>query len=345
MIRLLKYDVLLETEQFIEWIELMALQGWFIKYIDEDSFFVHFEKGEPQNLKYCIFVHRYSKFKSDEFIEAANEQGWELVRKKGYGLYLFKSKLEDPIPLETDFIEVEKKNKSMFRSYLNDLLVYGFLLAFYSFKQNSNALIIFYGSFVFYILAVFIRRRYINSQDKAKKSQVAKWLRIYKSLLAFGFVLIAAFNAYQYAESRLVDDKVQTSGLIYQQNFQLPKTDVVKFEARKSLFSFTPRATSLIQYIDEQGYSRIIYTTQKPKPWLFSENDLDRYFETSQVYFPSSFNGLKEWKNEEGVRIYSRENQSNQYLTVFVQDQSIYTLHTLNFNYEEHLELLGRMGQ
>lgn len=340
MILIQKYDVLLEVDSFIQWIESMAAKGWQIKYINEDSFLVHFKKTEPQILKYSLYIQAYAKFSNDEFIDVAKLQGWELVSRKS-NLFLFKSSLEDPTPLETDINELENKQVDMIKNSQSNLLYFVALSLFWLFYKSFDFASITYLALGLYSIGIYGRRKCVRLTNTVKKVQFSKWIRYYNFTLIIFFSLFIAFNAYRSTDSKLVNYSPEVIPFNFSILPEIDNTIAFKYESKQSLFSLSPVQTTLIQYTDIHRYNRIIYITQKKIIW--DVKDIDQYLKSTQIFFTTNNNVLNEWKNEQDWIIYKNESDS-EYLSVFKRINTIYTLHTLNFNVEEHLELMKGLG-
>lgn len=136
-------------------LEKMSLKGW--KCIKFGGVCIHYEKIEPQALKYSVFfIPSLSQFdgtpleKQETLISMCEETGWEYICQWGK-MMIFCSSEENPTPIETDEnVKLESIHKSMKKEYLPTLIGMIFLLVISMYATYKNIYIRpeeFFGGF------------------------------------------------------------------------------------------------------------------------------------------------------------------------------------------------------
>ncbi len=143
----------------------MALKGW--KCTKFSNICIHYEKIEPQELKYdIIFIPSLSQFdgsptgKEQNLISMCEEAGWEYVCQWDKAM-VFCSSEENPTPIETDeLLKLENIHKSMKKEYLPFSIGLIFLLCISCFATYKDIYIrpeeFFGGSGIFHLSIIIL---------------------------------------------------------------------------------------------------------------------------------------------------------------------------------------------
>lgn len=145
-------------------LEEMSLKGW--KCTKFSSICIHYEKVEPQALKYdIIFIPSLSQFegtptqKQENLISMCEEVGWEYICQWDKAM-VFCSSEENPTPIETDeLLKLENIHKSMKKGYLPTSIGLIFLLCISCFATYKDIYIRpeqFFGGFGIFHLSITI---------------------------------------------------------------------------------------------------------------------------------------------------------------------------------------------
>jgi len=354
MYKLQKYDILLQANEFLKWIEDMANEGWFIQDIHEESNILKFKKDTPKKLHYILYHHDYKKSPSEDFLEAAQEQGWELVGEEilSKQIFLFKSELEDPIPLETDPEEIRIKIKQSINRSLLNFLIYLFIISLwviriFSPNASQNDAFIFvalYSLMAFRLLIALLRRSFVNKPESKWIGAASKFFVNVNHALPFVVVIFMLLIAYRHTHSVMVKTMIVPDSFVTVSELEDYGTSVQNELMSASQFSFDPSYTYFFQIPQEDGYTISLYQTRQ----TVSKNDLLKVFKDASVKAQWAWfsNGplltiLEE--TPESTTYWQAEN-SLEYLTLFIDGNMIYTLHTINLDLNQHRSVLERMG-
>lgn len=347
MIKVLKYDPYLQTDEFISWLESKALEGWYIVGLNQDNLWVKFRKGEPKRVRYSIFTIENSKlFNRDEFLEIAKAQGWKLVGNQVYlrELYLFVSEEESPIPLETDPVELDHKNQKLKRYALWSLGLSIFIIMIYLLPLGQGARFQWIPAMAYGYLALMhvvqaLRTGSALNKSKERRDFVARSVVTIRIAMVGGLMLLLLGLSIQFLH--LMQIKVEVNPLVHWE--AASQMEVVNESYTVSRFSFIPNATSMITIVEKDHLTRSIYQSKQSFLWLSDtsfheevDNELDwykydRYLKYELVNEVSLYRVVFQSKNE--MEFWSFVKRGN----------TILSLHTINLSQEEHETLLERM--
>lgn len=347
MIKALKYDPYLQTEDFVAWLEGLALEGWFIKGLNQDLLWVNFRKGEAKKVHYAIFTTESSKlFNREEFIEIAKYQGWTLVGNGTHlrELYLFISEEVEPMPLETDPIEIEHKNRKLKRYALWSIGLSVFIVLIYMLPRENGNVFQWFGAIAYTYLGLMhvvqaMRTGFAMDASKQKRDRIAKfvkWIRIAMasglSLLLIDVVLVSLHFS---------QIKVENNPLV---TWERPtQAEIVNESYAKSRLSLLPNETSMVTIVEEGQLTKSIFQSKQNYLWLsdlaFHER-VDKELDWFRYDPVLKYETIKEVALE---RVMFVSKSGMEYWSFLKQGSTILSLHTINLSFEEHQALLERM--
>lgn len=349
MIKALKYDPYLQTEDFIAWLEAYAREGWFIKGLNQDNLLVSFKKAEPQRVHYCVFSIENSKlFNRTEFLEIAKAQGWDVVGSQTYlrELYLFISHDENPIPLETDPIEQEHKNRKLKRYALWSVgLSIVIILIYLVPRKNGTYLqwsfVLAYSYLGLMHIVQALRTAYSSNPSELKRKRIANTVKMIRIMMVSGFmvVLIGAMGIFLHSSQV----EVKENPLI---ELNVPsQAELVNAAYTQSRFSFLPNATAMGTIVEEGELTKSIYQS-KQNYLMLSDLDFREIVDKELDWF--RYDPILKYEVIEGnslERVLLRSNNGVEYLSYIKRGNTIFSLHTINLTLEEHKSMLMKMEE
>lgn len=346
MLEVLKYDPYLQTEQCEKWLREKAAQGYFIRKLNADNIYVQFDKGEPKSVHYSIFYDSSRKFNKSEFIDVLYEQGWELVgESKSFNpIYLFMNESEYPIPLETDFSVIEFKQKKLLKSLI---INFAFAIAVISlniynlYKGINNYFSILINIYLAYIFFLDLFRFMMIRKSQEIKDKVVNIIRFGRRVVAFFGCIVFVLISLRFMEVNQIN--VRENYLVDQENESL-----INETYTKSVFSLNPNYTSFYIIENENGLNQIVYQTKFNMSWL-NPTSFKKYISNQTQYL--KYGSQQEYDLIESdsskfddITMYQSSNKQEFYS--FIQlNKSIYTLHTINLNQDEHIKILLELGK
>ena len=352
MIKALKYDPYLQTEDFIAWLEVYALEGWFIVGLNQDNLWVRFKRSEPKRVHYSVFAIENTKlFNLTEFLEIAKAQGWDVVGSQRYlrELYLFISLDENPIPLETDPIELEHKNRKLKRYALWSIGLSILVILIYLFPRNAGYAqdqrwvtlmpVIAYTYLAMLHLVQALRTAYSTNASEKKRIQISRTVKIIRFSMVSGFlmvlfvVVIAFFHNSQVEidENSLVDWEIP------------PQAELVHATYTQSRFSLLPNKSAMMTIVEEGQLTRSIYQA-KQNYVMLSSTDFHKIVDRELDWF--RYDPILKYEMIDGDtlgRVMLKSKSGMEYLSYIKRGDTILSLHTINLSLEEHQTLLDKM--
>lgn len=346
MIKVLKYDPYLQTIDFINWLESMANEGWFISGLNQDSIWVKFCKDEPKKVRYTIYAIENSKlFNKDEFFEIAEDMGWILVGESKYlrELYLFVNELEDPLPLETDPIEQVNKNQNLKRLAIWSIGFSVILIIIWCVQgvNNSSHWIPTIGYAYIALLHVIqaLRTAYASHPSRDKRHRVVRLiLRLRVAMLSsMVMILIGLGLNLAHTSQKTIDSNPLVA-------WNLPTNAKLLNESyTTSILEFMPNYTSFVTVFEEGKLTRSIYQT-KQSYLLLSKNEFKRLIDRGIDWFnydnALKFSTIRSTSNE---RVLLESKNKREFWSFVKKGNTLLTLHTINLTQEEHQALLSEM--
>lgn len=347
MIKALKYDPYLQTDEFISWLETKALEGWFITGLNQDNLWVKFRKAEPKKLHYTIFTIESSKlFNRDEFLEIAKAQGWTLV---GSGtrlreLYLFKSDEASPVPLETDPIELEHKNRKLKRYALWSIGLSILIVLIYLIPRQNGSYLQWFAVIAYSYLGLIhvvqaLRTGYALNASKQKRNRVAGIVKRIRFAMVTGFVLL--LMGVVLGSLHLAQIKVDVNPLV---DWKLPaQAELVSETYTQSRFSFLPNETAMMTIVEENQLTKSIFQSKQSHLWL-SDLDFHEIVDKELDWF--RYDRILKYEMIKEValhRVMLKSQSGMEYWSFIKCGNTILSLHTINLSLEEHQSLLDKM--
>lgn len=359
MYKLLPFDIYLQQKDFIEWIENLSLQGFFIQDIDENTLFVKFKKSEPQTIKYQLYFNLEQK-DNEEFLEQALNLGWELVNKSNStsSLLLFKSTVDQPKPLDSDFNEIAERlnhsiKKEQFSYFFYIVMIFILIYTYFKFDTKPNVLgaelNMLYFTIYFFILAYRFSsaiRKYaiyhLNQNTKTKIIRITRLLRILLPVFLITFTISICSNYFTAKQVQAAVHNDFVSSYDLNENYFTWGTPIER--STQSLFSITPTATYFYSSAQKDLYNVFIYQTRTFHLTELTSDDLIYIYYTETAIAPDLFVTLVlELKEKNYVR-FKNPYSDKDYLSIQYKNHVIYTLHTVNISLTEHLNILDKMG-
>lgn len=353
MIKFIKHDLFTQTDQFIYWIEEMAINGYFISNISESSIFVKFNKGTPQKLKYSIYFNDNYKSPNDDFFMDASNNGWETISKSEWGrcIYLFKSQSSDIDRFKSIFLnDVNNKIntlKMLIKRNLYPLIIILINLSnvFSDYILLNNLLSIFQILFILKTI-IFSLKYFIIKKNMSKiKSNFIFISGVILNILFFIVLcLISLALIYRISESKIIERQKVHFDYVLPQEIDSDNSKLINNIYKESLFSFNPRSTYLFEYVGNDGYTKMIYQTRAPITSSVS-NSFDSYMKAVNPEIQNNVLDIFEiLLQKENWILYNKKIDQTEYLSIFMKNEVFYTLHTVNVDYETHLLIVNCMG-
>lgn len=354
MIKALKYDPYLQTEDFIAWLEAYALEGWFIKGLNQDNLWVKFKRSESKRVHYSVFAIENSKlFNRTEFLEIAKAQGWDVVGDQTYlrELYLFISHDENPIPLETDPIELEHKNRKLKRYALwsiglSIVVIMIYLIprnVGYGYDQNQRWFtlmpVIAYTYLALLHLVQALRTAYSTNASEKKRFQISRTVKMIRFSMVTGFLMVLALvlMGFFHNSQTEIDENLLVE-------WEMPaQAELVHSSYTQSLFSVIPNETAMMTIVEEGKLTRSIYQS-KQNHILLSDIDFRKIVDKELDWF--RYDPILKYEVIDGnflERVQLKSNSGMEYLSYIKRGNTILSLHTINLSLEEHQALLVKM--
>lgn len=358
MYKLQKYDIFLQAGEFLRWIEDMALEGWFIQDIHEETILIKFKKDQARRLRYSLYHHEYKKAPSEDFLDAARDQGWELVGEENLKkqLFLFRSSLEDPIPLETDPEEIRIKIKQSINRNIFNVVLYVFILSIWFYRMISAdssspddtdaiVFIALYGFQLLRLILMLIRRKLVSTSGSKWNGIVSRIsIQINRSIPLF-IVIVLMFFAYRHTHAEMVKTTIVPDAFVTVSEMEGYGNSTQNELMTASQFSFDPSYTYFYQIPQADGYTISLYQTRQS----ILKNDVPEAFISASTraiwmlfgnvpllkVLEESPESITYWQAENGL----------EYLTLFLEGNVLYTLHTVNLDLKQHQTVVERMGQ
>ncbi len=352
MIKALKYDPYLQTEDFIAWLEAYALEGWFIVGLNQDNLWVKFKRSEPKRVHYSVFAIENTKlFNRTEFLEIAKAQGWDVVGSQTYlrELYLFISHEDNPIPLETDPIELEHKNRKLNRYALWSIGLSIVVIIIYLFPRNVGydqnqkwvtlMPVIAYTYLAMLHLVQALRTAYSTHASEKKRIQISRAVKMIRFSMVNGFLMVLALVMVVFFHASQMD--VDENLLV---DWELPtQAELVHSSYTQSLFSLMPNKTAMMTIVEEGQLTRSIYQA-KQNYILLSSVDFHEFIDKELDWF--RYDPILKFEMIDAnslERVLLKSNNGMEYLSYIKRGNTILSLHTINLSLEEHQALLDKM--
>ena len=348
MIKALKYDPYLQSTELIKWLENKAMDGWFIRKLNSDSLYVHFDKGSPKRVHYAIFYERSKHFNVEEFIRTLKEQGWKNIGsdRKNKNIYLFINEDENPIPIETDAIELSHKHERIRKSLTANLLTWLFVIAFNVLMTLGRGasvwdqlfLISMYGYVSFDELINVIRFSFVDHHDSAKRKKLANTARYARNalIMLISIVLLRAGLNYFHMNQRSVSANPILNISDYYSNVEF-----INERYTQSVFSVSPNATAFTAIVREGEPTQSIYQTKRQYLYL-SDKAFNKY--KKSVLSNSNIDGLEyQTIMDTDFELVLSDGVEN--LSVIRTGRTVFTLHTIHIALTEHQSMLEDMKE
>lgn len=352
MIKALKYDPYLQTEDFIAWLEEYALDGWFIAGLNQDNLWVKFKRSEPKRVHYSVFTIENTKlFNRTEFLEIAKAQGWDVVGSQRYlrELYLFISHDENPIPLETDPIEQEHKNRKLKRYALWSIGLSILVMLIYLFPRNAGYAqnqrwatlmpVIAYTYLAMLHLVQALRTAYSTNASEKKRIQISRTVKMIRFSMVSGFLMVLAVVVMAFFHNSQVD--IDENTLV---DWEIPpQAELVHSSYTRSLFSVMPNESAMMTIVEEGQLTRSIYQS-KQNYFMLSDIDFREIVDKELDWF--RYDPVLKYEIIDGDaigRVMLKSNSGMEYLSYIKRKNTILSLHTINLSLAEHQALLDKM--
>lgn len=347
MIKALKYDPYLQTEEFIAWLETYALEGWFINGLNQDDIWVSFHKAEPQRVHYCVFTIEDSKsFNRTEFLEIAKAQGWELVGNQTYlrELFLFISHEENLIPLETDPIELENKNRRLKRNALWFVGLGILAIVTYLIPRKNGTYFQWFPVLAYTYLSLIhvvqaLRTAYSTNATVTKRKRVASIVKMIRVSMVSGFLVVLMGVIVAFLHNSQVE--VEENSLI---SWEIPdQAELVHATYTQSRFSLLPNETAMMTIVENEVLTKSIYQS-KQNYIVLSGLDFRKIVDKELDWF--RYDPILKYEVIDGnslERVLLKSNSGMEYLSYIKRGNTILSLHTINLTQDEHRALLTKM--
>lgn len=348
MYKFQKYDVYLQEDLFIQWIEALALEGLFLDDLYENSILLKFKKAQPRKVKYALYFD-VTMSVIEDFVDQAKENGWTLVGSESNKktVFLFISEDENSIALEMDKEESHQRisyglKKERFTLFLWAILV---VMTFRNFEKYTNSMAIIQATvYVFLLISLLVshlrRSAYLDPSGFFKGLAIHS-IKIYMILWSIVGLLIG-FETYMYLNAKQVEKAVHSD---FVEAVQMTDQNLSLERSTQSLFSLNPTATYLVQYQNKNELSTMIYQTRH---FTFVEVDqafLLEYLSQSHPAILQTFQTFELIASNEEEILYRNPYSETENLSIKKVGSLIYTLHSINLTLEEHLKILREMGK
>lgn len=352
MIKALKYDPYLQTDDFIAWLEAYALEGWFIVSLNQDNLWVKFKRSEPKRVHYSVFAIENTKlFNRTEFLEIAKAQGWEVVGSQTYlrELYLFISHDENPNPLETDPIELEHKNHKLKRYALWSIGLSVVVIIIYLIPRSEGYApdqrwvtlmpVIAYTYLAMLHLVQALRTAYSLNPSEKKRIQVARTVKIIRISMVSGFLMVLTVVVMAFFHN----SQIEIDGNLLADWEIPPQAELVHATYTQSRFSFLPNRSAMMTVVEEGQLTRSIYQA-KQNYLMLSNADFHNIVDQELDWF--RYDPILKYEKINEVtlgKVMLKSNSGMEYLSYIKRGNTILSLHTINLSLEEHQALLDKM--
>jgi Protein of unknown function (DUF2812) len=348
MFKIQKYDIYLQKDDFIQWIEELALQGLFIEDLYENSIFIKFRKDVPKRLKYELYFDGVMSVIED-FVDHAESLGWNLVGSENNkkSVFLFMTELENASPLEVDLEEAKQRlkyglKKERFNLFLWLIVV---LLLFRNIQHDINSMLIIqlsvYGFiFVTSIISFFRKNALLFETKKISRWVAIHAIKMYMVLWAF-MSLVFGVVVYEYLNAKQIETGIHRD---FVDSSYFGEMALSLERSTQSLWSFNPNATYLYQYQNEDEYTTMVYQTRQYHLIEPNQSFLQAYLYESHPAILTAFQLLDLVENSQNQLLYKNPYSETEFLSIKYFNQVIYTLHTINLSLEDHIMILNKMG-
>ena len=348
MYKFQKYDVYLQEDLFIRWIETLALEGLFLDDLYENSILLKFKKAQPRKVKYALYFDVMMSVIED-FVDQAKENGWTLIGSESNKktVFLFMSEDENSNALEIDKEETHQRidyglKKERFTLFLWVILV---VVTFRNFENYTNTMAIVQATvYVFLLISLLVS--HFRRSAYLDPSGIFKWLAIHSIkiyMILWSMVgLMLGFETYMYLSAKQVEKAIHSD---FVQAVQITEQDLSLERSTQSLFSLNPTATYLFQYQNENDLSTMIYQTRHFNLVEVDQAFLLEYLYKSHPAILQSFQTFELIASSEEEILYQNPHSKTENLSIKKQGNLIYTLHSINLTLEDHMKILSEMGK